>query len=84
MTREELIELARKIVNHQGTEEEVEEMFDIFSKNVPHPSGAHLFYYPENYDKRKHNISEYSPTIEEVVDKALGYKPIILPSKLNE
>lgn len=78
MEKEELIKLAKKIVNCQGTEEEIEEMSEIFNKNVPHPSGVRLFYYPENYDKRKHKISEYNPTIEEVVDKALNYKPIIL------
>ena len=53
-------------------------MYELFSKNVPHPNGANLFYYPENYNARKFNIAEYRPTIEEVVDKALSYKPIQL------
>ena len=78
MTREELIELAGKIVNCQGTEEEIDEMSDTFNKNVPHPNGVNLFYYPENYNKKKYDVPEYNPTIEEVVDKALNYKPIIL------
>lgn len=78
MTRDELIELARKIVNCQGTEEEIDEMCYIFNNNVPHPEGVLLFYYPENYNEKKHNISEYNPTIEEVVDRALNYKPILL------
>jgi len=78
MDREELIKLGRKIVAFEATEKEVDVMFDLFSKNVPHPNGAHLFFYPENYNARRDNISEYNPTVEEVVDKCLNYKPIIL------
>jgi hypothetical protein len=78
MTREELIVLGKKIVNCEGTEEEINEMYDMFSKNVPHPDGANLFFYPENYNARKDNISEYNPSVEEVVDKCLAYKPIVL------
>jgi hypothetical protein len=39
MTRDELIELGRKIVNCEGTEEEIDAMYELFSKNVPHPNG---------------------------------------------
>jgi hypothetical protein len=78
MTREELIELGKKIVNCEGTEKEIDEMYDLFSQNVPHPNGANLFFYPENYNARKYDISQYNPTVEEVVDKALSYKPIAL------
>lgn len=78
MTREELIELGRKIVNCEGTEEEINSMYELFSKNVPHPNGANLFYYPENYNARKFHIAEYNQTVEEVVDKALSYKSIQL------
>ncbi len=78
MTREELIELGKKIVSCEGTEEEIDAMYDLFSKNVPHPNGANLFFYPENYDIKKDDISKYNPTVEEVVNKALSYKPIVL------
>lgn len=78
MTREELIELGKKIINCQGTESEIDEMYILFSKSVPHPDGAGLFYYPENYNANKYDISQYNPTVEEVVDKALSYKPIQL------
>jgi hypothetical protein len=78
MTREELIELGKKIVNCEGTEEEIDAMYELFSKNVPHPNGANLFFYPENYNARRDDLSRYNPTIEEVVDKALSYKPIQL------
>ena len=78
MTRDELIELGKKIINCEGSEEEINIMCDLFSGNVPHPNGANLFYYPENYNARKFNLSEYKPTVEEVVDKALNYRPIRL------
>ena len=78
MTREELIELGKKIINCEGAEKEIDEMYDLFSKSVPHPNGANLFFYPENYNARRDDLSKYNPTIEEVVDKALRYKPIAL------
>ncbi len=78
MNRDELIELGRKIVNCEGTEQEIDAMLELFSINVPHPNGANLFYYPENYNGRKFDIAEYRPTIEEVVDKALSFKPLQL------
>lgn len=77
MNREELISLGIKIKNAIGTEAEIDEMIILFNKNVPHPNGANLFYYPENYNARKDNLKDYVPTVEEVVDTALNYKPII-------
>lgn len=78
MTREQLIELGKKIVNCEGLEEEIDAMYELFSNNVPHPNGANLFFYPENFNARKHDRSSYNPTVEEVVEKALSYKPIQL------
>lgn len=78
MTREELIELGYKIINCEGTEEEIDMMYDLFSRNVPHPNGANLFFYPENYNAIHDDLSKYNPTVEEVVDKALSHKSIQL------
>ena len=78
MTRDELIELGNKIVNCEGTEEQIDKMIELFDNNVPHPNGANLFYYPEKYNARTVDISKYNPTIEEVVVICLSYKPIIL------
>lgn len=78
MTRDELIELGRQIVNGEGTEEEFAVLCELFNNNVPHPKGIGLFFYPENYNTRKDDLSKYKPSVEEVVDKALSYKPIIL------
>ncbi len=63
MTREELIQLVKEITTPKGkTEEEINKLVDILEKNVPHPAVTDLIYY-ENL------------TAEEVVNKALGYKP---------
>ena len=78
MKREELIELGKKIVNCEGTEQEIDKMIELFDRNVPHPNGSNLFYYPENYNARTFDISKYNPTVEDVVDNCLNYKPIIL------
>jgi arabinogalactan endo-1,4-beta-galactosidase len=78
MTRNELIELGKRIVAAQGSEAELDDLMEIFDKNVPHPSGSNLFYWPENYNARTTIISGYDPTVEEVVDRCLAYKPIIL------
>lgn len=78
MTPEELIEIGKKIINCDGTEEEISSMIQMFNQNVPHPSAAGLFYYPENYNSRLDDISHYDPKAEEVVDNALSYIPIQL------
>ncbi len=78
MTRNELIELGNKIINWNGSEEQILDLIDLFNKNVPHPNGANLFSYPENYNARRDDIKDYKPTVEEVVDKCLNYKPTIL------
>ncbi|WP_072996057.1 bacteriocin immunity protein [Pseudozobellia thermophila] len=78
MTRKELIELGKRIIKAEGTESELDKLYEIFNKNVPYPNGANLFYYPENYNARKDNLSQYNPTIESIVDKCLAYKAIQL------
>ena len=84
MTREELINLGNKITNWNGSEEELLELMNVFNKNVPHPNGANLFSYPENYNARRDDKKKYNPTVEEVVDKCLSYQPIILPPPVEE
>lgn len=78
MTRDELIEIGTKIYNAEGTEKEIDLLSELFDKNVPHPNGSNLFFYPENYNARKDNLKDYNPTVEEVVDRCLSYKPIQL------
>ena len=65
LTREELISLVEKIMKCQGSEEEIDEMIKLLEKNVVDPEVTNYIFYEEN-------------TPEEVVDKALAYKPILL------
>lgn len=65
LTREELINLVNKIVECEGSEEEIDEMIDMVKKNVPYPDISDLIYW---------NEEELTP--EQIVDKALEYKPM--------
>ena len=78
MTRKELIELGEKIIAADASEEELPKLMELFDANVPYPAGSSLFYYPKNYNARTTDISQYNPSVEEVVDICLSYKPIIL------
>ncbi|MGW3649763.1 bacteriocin immunity protein [Streptomyces sp. NPDC000878] len=72
MTRDQLVELVRKIMASEGAEEEVDRMIEILEGNVPHPRVLGLIFHPE---------LEGLPdevTAEQVVDTALSYKPIAL------
>ena len=65
MTREELIALVDKIMKCQGSEKEIDKMIELLEQNVTDPKVTNYIFYEEN-------------TPEEVVDKALAYRPIIL------
>jgi hypothetical protein len=49
-----------------------------FNKSVPRPNGSSLFFYPENYNSKNDDISNYDPSVEEVVERCLSYKVIQL------
>lgn len=78
MNREQLMELGNKIISFEGSERELDEMYELFNRNVPRPNGANLFFYPENYNASRDDISQYNPTVEDVVDKCMSYKSILL------
>lgn len=86
MTREELIALARRIMQAEGTEEELGQMEELFNKSVPHPSGINLAYFPEDYSTSHEVPSEvdYHPTPEEVVDMCLNPRILITPPPENK
>ncbi len=79
LSRERFVDLMRRIMAGEGTDEELEGLCKLFDDNVPYPRGHSLAYWPDEYNARHDDISQYDPTPEEVVDKALAYKPIILP-----
>jgi hypothetical protein len=68
MNREELINLVKVIidVNSNKSEEEIDALLQTLEDNVPHPAPSDLIYWVDL-------------TPEEIVDRALSYKPIILP-----
>lgn len=69
LSREELIELVKKLMNFKGTEEESIELLQRIEANVLDPYISDYIFW-----------SKPELTAEEVVDKALAYKPIILPA----
>lgn len=66
MTKPELIELVRRIMEAEGSEKELDEAINMLIQNTNDPNVVDLIF---------HN--DLTPT--EVVEKALAYKPIILP-----
>ena len=67
LSKAQLVELVQRIVNHEGTEEEVDGWVLTVERNVPAPGITDLIY---------HSREKLSP--EEIVDRALAYKPIQL------
>ncbi|MDA1876397.1 MULTISPECIES: bacteriocin immunity protein [Bacillus] len=67
LTRGELIILVGKIVECEGTEEEIDEMLETVVRSAPHPEVSDLIYW---------NEKDLSP--EQIVDIVLAYKPIQL------
>jgi hypothetical protein len=72
LSRDELIELVKKITAPKNNEEDILNWLEIFERNVPHPEVSGLIYWPNDY-----GLGD-SPSAEEIVDKALSYKPIQL------
>jgi hypothetical protein len=69
MSRDELVELVRRIMTGEGgTQEDADLLVDRFCANVPHPEADDLIFYP-------HDHFGHEPTAEEVVDRALAYEP---------
>ena len=68
LSKQELIELVTKIRNVDfKTEEEGDELIELFEYNIIHPEGYGLIF---------HHKPRLTP--EEIVEKALAYKPIEL------
>jgi hypothetical protein len=65
LSREELVEAVRRIMEVQGDAGELDELLDVVQANVPHPAVSDLIYWPpEGQDL----------TPEEVVARALAYR----------
>ena len=72
LTRDQLVELVRKIMVANGTEEEDDKLIEILEANVPHPRVLNLIYHPDAEGFTA------DLTAEEVVDTALAYTPFAL------
>lgn len=59
--------LVDKIIKVEGTEEEIDKMLDFLQSNVSYPGVSNLIYW-----------NDENLTAEQIVDKALSYKPIQL------
>ena len=69
VTRDELVSLAKKIRHaNAASEAELDADIELFENNVPDPEASDYF-----FSKRFENM-----TVEEIVDKALSYKPYLL------
>ncbi|MFF1465781.1 bacteriocin immunity protein [Streptomyces sp. NPDC058330] len=70
LTRDQLVELVRKIMADHGTEEEVDRLVELLEASVPHPRALNLIYHP--------HMEGFTDglTAEEVVDTALSYTPL--------
>ena len=72
MDRDELIELVERIMRAEGADEaEADALVDRFEASVPHPAASDLIFYPDAH-------FGHEPTAEEVVDRALSYRPLEL------
>lgn len=67
LTREEVIDLVTNIIECNGTEEEIDEMIEILKSNVLDPEVINLIFW-----------NDEDLTSEQIVDRALSYKPILL------
>ena len=67
--RDELIDLVNRIIDCQGTEQQINDWMDEFQSRVPHPAATDLIYHHER-----------ELTAEEVVDLALAYRAVPLPA----
>jgi len=78
-TKEQLIKLAESFLDEKDEEKENKLYFELNS-HFSHPDVANLFFWPENYNKRKNppNISEYNPSIEEIIQIGINHQPIVL------
>jgi hypothetical protein len=69
ITREELVEIVDRI---RSADENDNFFLELLERNVPHPRVSNLIYWPTREGLTK------DPTSEEIVNKAMDYRPIQL------
>jgi len=78
LSRPELIDLARRILHGEGTEEQIDEWANRFDAAVLMPNASALLLWPDHYQPTGVDPATYEPTPEEVVDRVLAHRSIIL------
>ena len=71
ITRAELVEMARRVMENEGEEHEVSFWLGMLEKNLPDPDVVNLIYWPGEYFGDGDNSREMTP--EQVIDTALSY-----------
>jgi len=80
LSREELVELARRVLHSDASEDQKEEWAEEFEAAVSMPNASMLLLWPENHPPKGSDPSTYEPEPEEIVDRVLAYRPINLRS----
>lgn len=70
ITRAELVELVRRVMEAEGTEHEIDFWLDMLALNIPDPEVSDLIYWPGEYFGDGDNSRELTP--DQVVDIALA------------
>jgi hypothetical protein len=70
LTRDELLALVARIYRAEGTEEDAARDLGLFIANCTHPSATDILFWPELVPELKGRV----PTVEEVVELAMGRK----------
>jgi hypothetical protein len=70
ITRAELIELARRVAEADGTEHEIDFWLDMLVLNIPDPQVSDLIFWPGEYFGDGDNSREFTP--EQVIEIALS------------
>ncbi|PCJ15467.1 MAG: hypothetical protein COB02_17990 [Candidatus Cloacimonadota bacterium] len=69
LSKDKLIALVNRLINVNGTEDELDDIESLLENELPDPNFVDYIYYPPN---------GIELSAEEIIEKALAYKPIIL------
>jgi hypothetical protein len=67
LSREEMIDLVARLQRGEGDDDQAAAWIEALGRSLPHPRVSDLIFYPDE-----------PLTPEQIVDKALGYRPIEL------
>src|SRR4051794_36501509 len=72
LSRQEMIDLVGRICRCEGSEEEKNAAVQLFQANCKHPDGSDLIFWPNGFP---HDPAKPEPSVEEIVGKAMSYRP---------